>query len=127
MTSVATTTRASNPPATTYEFARPVLTIRKGRQADDYAVREFACGMDGRAFRLSKDTGEHYSCMIARNGQDHLCECRGFEATGHCKHLDVMLDLVHSGEYDEADTDRPCDVWPSPQQLADEAGEELPF
>ena len=92
-------------------------------------VTEFTSGVEGRSFRL-KNLGDRSSraCHIARNGQDHVCECRRFKTTGRCNHIKALIALLDSGALDsQYDPDRPESVFPSPQQLADEAGVELPF
>jgi hypothetical protein len=128
---IPTTTAAKLAPTTAIEFDFPVLLLRKERDVQIYTVDEFPVGgpaWDGRAFRLTKDsTGEHYSCFVARNGQDHLCECRGFEAHGHCRHVDALKRLIDTGRLDHPEADRPVEPWPSPEQLAAEAGVALPF
>lgn len=94
-------------PATDNEFS-PVagtLTIHTDRATTRYAVSEFPSGWDGRAFTLVKlgaapDEGGRdgsYSCFVARNGQDQLCECRGFQSHGHCKHLDSVTAMIAAG------------------------------
>lgn len=90
---------------------------------------EFTSGFEGRSFRL-KNLGDRssWSCHIARNGQDHVCQCRRFKTTGRCKHVKALLALLDFGVLDSHyDPDRPESVFPSPQQLGDEAGVELPF
>src|SRR4051794_4515017 len=76
----------------------PVVSIlsdwRKGRfQANDgYSIEQIETPMDGLAFKLIKfderhftdgtEPAGHYHTFIAANDQDHICECRGFEARG---------------------------------------------
>src|SRR5258708_4908991 len=79
---------------------------RKGdwRPRDTYRVEEIPTGIEGRAFLLhrpleavAEDGTERYGVLVARNDQDHLCECRGFEAHGRCKHLDALHWLLGAG------------------------------
>ena len=79
------------------------LTLRVGTKAVTYACREVVCGSgwDGRGFRLTKPDGDTHDVFLARNGQDDLCGCRGFEAHGHCKHRDGLKALLSLGRLDE--------------------------
>ena len=94
-----------------------------------FEATEFTDGFEGRSFRLKNLTDRSgWSCQIARNGQDHICECRGFKTTERCQHVKSLIALLDSGILDsQYDPDRPESPFPSPQQLADEAGVELPF
>lgn len=87
------------------EYSRRDDTFRK---TDCYEVEEFACtgDFDGRGFRLRKGV-DVYDVFLARNGQDHTCDCRGFCAHGHCKHVEAVKASVaeipnplHRPEYD---------------------------
>ena len=104
------------------------LTIAQGRSTKDvatYRVEEVdANGADGRAFLLTR-TGEElaYVVFLARNGQDDGCTCLGFHyGKGRpCKHVAAMKELLHAGDLDP----RP-DPFPSPEQVADDAGRFYP-
>jgi hypothetical protein len=124
---VVTSSRARNAEKlkTGYTFRAGRLTISKARKDETYRVAEFVPDMDGRAFTLTKSDGDHYSCLVV-NSQDGLCECRGFEKEGHCKHLDTLRAMLAAGELD-AEDGRPDSPFPSPEQLAADAGEDLPF
>ena len=131
---IPTTTTAQRPPETAIEYDAPVLLIRKGRSESVYDLAEFPCGFDGRAFALIPDAGDDlYHVFVARNGQDSTCSCAGFTYTsdqptgGRCKHLDAVLHLLHEWQLDEVEAGRPVESWPSPEQLASEAGVALPF
>lgn len=102
----------------------PTLEIQQGREVDSYIVEEYTPDVlfDGRAFQLKKPDGEVYSVFLARNGQDNLCCCRGFESKGHCKHIDSLRGLCDTGEIVEPGSDREESPWPTPEQL-----EEAPF
>jgi hypothetical protein len=128
MITVHTTSRANKPESTQIEYRPPVLTIRKGTVVEDYSVSEFPTGWDGRAFRLAKDENETaYNVFLARNSQDNLCDCIGFESRGCCKHVDSLRHLLHQGLLDDPREGFPSEPHPSPEQLAAEAGCELPF
>jgi hypothetical protein len=81
-----------------------VLTIKSKRAYTSYVVCEFPADMPGRAFHLAKltegtdPTEERYSCFLASNGQDRLCECKGFAYAGHCKHLLAISTLLEAGK-----------------------------
>jgi hypothetical protein len=127
---IPTTTQAKRKPETVIEYDAPVLAIRKGRAEELYDVAEIPCGygFDGRGFQLRKDrTEETYGTFISRNGQDHICDCRGFEAHNRCKHHDAIQHLIESGKLDHPEAGRPVEPWPSPEQLAADAGVELPY
>lgn len=103
-----------------------VMTLAKGRSIDDYKISPIHTDWDGVAYRLDKsDNKSHYNLFCARNGQDNLCDCNGFEAHGHCKHMDAMLELLNRGLLE--DLGRPKSDWPTPEQLAEAAGVPLPF
>ena len=126
MLRVPTTSRARNAatPETAYAFARGRLTIAKGRKAEAYRVAEFTPDLPGRAFTLTKPGGDRYACLVA-NAQDGLCECRGFDAQGHCKHLDTLRAMLAAGELDAGPVS-PADGR-TPAQRAEAAGVALPF
>ena len=124
-------------------YGLPLLHLFSGgwstRKADFceknvYTVEEIPTGMDGRAFLLHRDEEAvakdiaagreqeaRYGVLIARNGQDDLCECRGFTAHGRCKHVSAMRGLIEGGHIDEPGQDAPVDSFPSPEQLAHDA------
>jgi hypothetical protein len=86
------------------------------RTRDRYDLEEIPVGMDGRGFLLHRDDQavaddpdgvERYGVFIARNGQDHLCECRGHAAHGHCKHVDALRFLVEGGHLEDPRAGRP--------------------
>ena len=126
---IRTASVARREPITEIEFEYPVLTIFKNGKVEDYTVAEFipGAGWEGQAFKLTKSNGEHYNVFVCRRGQNHLCDCKGFEACGNCKHHDSIRHLLWEGELDDPRGKAPFDNHPSPQQLADEAGVELPF
>lgn len=127
-TLIRTNSNARTAPQTEIEFNYPVLTVTKNGKAEDYAVSEFPTRWDGRAFRLDKsDNVTHYNVFVCRRGQNTCCDCLGFESSHTCKHVDAIRHLVHNGDLDDPRGGFVGDDFPSPQQLADEAGVELPF
>jgi hypothetical protein len=87
-----------------------VLSIKQKRCYCSYVVTEFACGWDGRAFRMRKvegqagsdAEGESYDVFCHRGRQDHRCDCKGFEfGRGKpCKHVLSALALIENGWLD---------------------------
>ena len=100
-----------------------------GREVLVFETTEFSCGFEGRSFwpeNISECSG--FCCNVARDGQNHSCEGGRFKNTRRCRQISAMLSLLASGVLDgQFDPDRPESPFPSPQQLADEAGMELPF
>lgn len=134
---IPTTTAAERPPTTTVEYdPLGVLLIRNGSKTQ-YTLSEFPVGgpvFDGRAFELVGDPdGGTYHLFCARNGQDSTCDCAGFTYTsddrtgGRCKHLDAIRTLIEVGLLDGPRAASPAEPWPSPEQLAAQAGVDLPF
>jgi hypothetical protein len=80
-----------------------VLTIEGKRNRCSYVLCEFPADFAGRAFMLTKlDAGtdkaeERYSCFVARDGKNRLCECKGFHFAGHCRHLEALDALLANG------------------------------
>ncbi|VTR97967.1 unnamed protein product [Gemmata massiliana] len=76
-----------------------VLTITGKRDHCQYRVEEHPADEPGRAFVLFKlDAGtdrteDRYGCFLANN-HANLCECRGFVATRHCKHIASLTELT---------------------------------
>ncbi len=78
------------------------LAIMGKRNFCRYRVEEFPAD-HGRGFLLAKiDPGSdrtegHYSCLIPAHGPG-MCECRGWYATGACKHAAALTALVRAGQ-----------------------------
>ena len=90
---------------------RPALTLvfPTLRKLVVCEATEFTSGFEGRLFRLKNLTDRSvWSCHIARNGQDHICECRRFKTAGSCKHVKALNTLLDTGALDsQYDPDRP--------------------
>lgn len=97
-----------------YEFtggaADGVMTITSrasygGHVVTIYAVTEFLpdSGFDGRAFRVVKQDGEVYSVFVARNGQDHSCDCKAgtYGRVKECRHVAALRALIRAGRLDD--------------------------
>lgn len=88
------------PGSTDFTNKSGTLTISGTRSYTVYDVEEFPCD-HGRGFLLRKTAGgtdkseTHYSCFV---GTDDVCrcECKGYYATGRCKHLASLADLVRT-------------------------------
>jgi hypothetical protein len=133
---IPTTTTAKRPPDTAIEYDPNggVLLIRKGKCECLYTLAEFPTGWDGRAFVVTRDAdGEEYNVFVARNGQDSTCDCAGHTYTSNdptgprCKHIDALRHLIETDQLQDPRHDPRVDPWPSPEQLAAEAGMNLPF
>lgn len=79
-----------------------VLTLTGKRNHCRYVVEEFPAN-HGRGFMLFKldagsdKTEERYSVCVGPRGTS-LCECRGFIATGKCKHITALAAIINAGE-----------------------------
>lgn len=103
MTTIRTTAVAQNPPVTGIEFDAPILSIRKGYKEELYEVTEHKPDMEGRAFRVTKDsTGEVYDVLISPVERDSQCDCIGFERHSRCKHVDAIRHLITAGKLGES-------------------------
>lgn len=77
-----------------------ILTLTGKRNHCRYRVEEFPAD-HGRGFMLFKlDAGtdkseERYACLVGDHAK--LCECRGFAATGSCKHVAALAELCSAG------------------------------
>jgi hypothetical protein len=104
---------------------------------DSYVVEEVipGVGYEGRAFLLHRSEtavaadraagaepiDERYGVFIARNDQDHVCECRECQAHGACKHIVVVRQLVQGGHIDDPRQHPNPDPFPSEDQIAADA------
>lgn len=86
------------PGSTDYSNRSGTLTISGTRSYAVYDVEEFPAD-HGRGFRLAKTAGgtdreeSQYFVFIGSDGVGH-CDCKGFTATGRCKHLASLAVLV---------------------------------
>lgn len=91
------------PSSNDYSPVAGVLEIGSSRGRATYCVTEFAVGFDGRGFNLGKigddvRVEENYAVFCGRRPGADTCECRGWVATGGCKHLRAVRDLVNAGQ-----------------------------
>lgn len=82
---------------------RFTVRLREGvrRLKDTHYHLEAIASDFGKAFQMTKfhscgGDGAAYGVCI-QDGAD-LCECRGFLAHGHCRHIDSLRDLIGRGE-----------------------------
>jgi hypothetical protein len=77
---------------------------------------------DGRGFVLHRnpadvapdgpDADTFYGVLVAANGQDPTCTCRGFQSRGYCRHHDAVRELLEAGHIDHPG-ERPADPIPA--------------
>jgi hypothetical protein len=83
-----------------------VLTVTERKSArtvirDTYFVRELQSDL-GRAFEVRKaGAAEPYHVLLAED--DRRCECKGFLAHGHCRHVEGLQALLAAGKLDAAE------------------------
>jgi hypothetical protein len=76
----------------------------------------------GRGFVLHRDSDDvaaggpdaeaAYQVLVAANGQDHTCTCRGYQAHGRCRHHDAVRTLLEAGHIDHPG-ERPAESEPT--------------
>lgn len=98
---------------TEVEGGRVTVTARRGRTEVRYAVSGIPCSFGQWAFRFTKldpGTDPAESCYdVLVSGPDSSCDCKGFLAHGHCKHLDWALSAVEAVQMAPAPaSDCPC-------------------
>lgn len=95
----------AGPDADTSPVAGTLLIAgaRCNRLSCRYAVAEHPSDFDGRAFVLAKmDKGSdckegHYHCFVGKRGE-RICDCKGFDSTGNCKHIVSLVTLIEQGK-----------------------------
>ncbi len=80
-------------PTPDYPFGVVLITV--GSEAAFYDVSEIDCQFpDCRGFDFVKHDPtrpDYHVCLSMTNPQDHTCECRGFLAHGHCRHIAAAI------------------------------------
>jgi hypothetical protein len=77
-----------------------IVTIQAGKAIHDYFVLPLASDF-GRAFRLEKFSGElaeTYHVNLDMEQGKHLCDCKGSQSWGRCKHVDGLAALLKAGK-----------------------------
>jgi len=85
-----------------WDAATKTVAIKSGRNSCTYAVTETATDWEGRAFRLDKlEAGSDpesrtYSVFVCSKGQEHRCDCKGFEMGNGkpCRHVNALKALT---------------------------------
>ncbi len=72
------------------------LIIAAGKVLAGYWLHEIGSDIGGRGFVLEKFAGETYHVHVTGPAAA-MCDCRGHEAHGHCKHADAVLTLIRLG------------------------------
>jgi hypothetical protein len=75
-----------------------VFAIRADDAVAYYTLHEIPCEIGGRGFAVHRlGLGNLYHVRIGRP-EDCSCECHGFLAHGHCRHILGLLALVREGK-----------------------------
>lgn len=75
-----------------------VIRMRTGKKIEHYTFREIPCEIGGRGFALHKTgVGNLYHVRVGSPAETS-CECLGFLAHGHCKHIDGLTALIRQRE-----------------------------
>lgn len=77
-----------------------VLALTTGKDTTFYRLETLLADA-GRGFRLVKadrgdGPGEEYDCLL--DGEQSVCDCKGFSKWGHCKHVESLDALVTAGK-----------------------------
>jgi len=83
---------------------RGILEIVQKRTTTRYAVTEYETPWPGRAvamtkaddFRGTDDAMDSYDVFCGKDGEQ-VCDCKGFTAHGHCKHVLALDALIGNG------------------------------
>jgi hypothetical protein len=92
-------------PIRTIRLVRPpdhhgvgVFSVTVGDKASYYVLHEIACEIGGRGFEVHRlGLGNLYHVRVGK-AVDCSCECLGFLAHGHCRHILGLLALIREGK-----------------------------
>ena len=71
-----------------------MLCLTSRRKHAFYAFTEIPCSIGGRGFALQRlDKDQRYNVRVGKP-EESSCECLGFLAHGHCKHIEGMRTLM---------------------------------
>jgi hypothetical protein len=119
---------APGAPEITYDY--PDVTHRDWHGDNRFKVVEVPCPLDGRGFVVTPEgfrTQQVFDVFVSQRAPDHFCTCQVCDNYGTCCHLESILHLIDTGELQHPMASAPHEPHPSPEQLAAEAGVELPF
>lgn len=93
--------KLTSPPARSIRLVRApdahgigVLSVTSRGQSGYYVFREIPCEIGGRGFEMHRlGLGTLYHVRVGGK-EDCSCECKGFLAHGHCKHVLGLLALL---------------------------------
>jgi hypothetical protein len=75
-----------------------VFCVSAGKESAFYALHEVPCEIGGRGFAVHRlGLGELYHVRVGAP-EDCSCECKGFLAHGHCRHVLGLLALIREGK-----------------------------
>jgi hypothetical protein len=75
-----------------------VFSVTAGKATTFYTLREIPCEIGGRGFAVHRlGLGMLYHVRIGTT-EECSCECLGFLAHGHCRHVLGLLALVREGK-----------------------------
>jgi hypothetical protein len=75
-----------------------VFSVSAGKSTSFYTLREIPCEIGGRGFAVHRlGLGTLYHVRIGRP-EECSCECLGWLAHGHCRHVLGLLALVREGK-----------------------------
>ena len=71
--------------------------VLEGTKSQFYTFREIPCEIGGRGFAVHRlGLGNLYHVRVGRR-DDCSCECLGFLAHDHCRHIEGLLALIGRG------------------------------
>src|SRR5437588_10802915 len=75
-----------------------VFSVTVGAEVTFYTMREIPCAIGGRGFALHRTgLGALYHVRVG-TPEECSCECLGFLAHGHCRHVLGLLALMREGK-----------------------------
>ena len=75
-----------------------VFSVRVGERTTFYTLHEIRCDIGGRGFEVHRlGLGNLYHVRVGEPA-DCSCECLGYLAHGHCRHLLGLLALIKEGK-----------------------------
>lgn len=82
-----------------------ILRITEGKNVlhiDEYflsfAGSGFGAALHFEKFHSTRKNWKRETYSVNLDGEESLCECRGFERHHHCKHIEVLIALIEAGK-----------------------------